>query len=258
MKKILLYLLLATVFTSCLHVKEIEKSYQLFQTGFDSLPNFEYKPLKLKEGDNITVQVYTLASTNQEQVAIFNLPGGGTSKSSNYTLNNQGEIFLPKIGKLKVAGMTCGELKDKLTTEWGKYIKEIAVDIQFGGFSVNVLGEVKGPGVKSFKSEKATLIDAISASGGLADEGKRNDVMLVREDSGKRTTYRFDLRDAKIYQSPAFQLQQNDMIYVGASERKFQVIKNNSFQQNVVPVTSLANLAFATVNIILVLTALRR
>lgn len=257
MKKVLLYLLLATVFTSCLHVKEIEKSYQLFQTGFDSLPNFEYKPLKLKEGDNITVQVYTLASTNQEQVLIFNLPGG-TGKSSSYTLNNQGEIFLPKIGKLKVAGMTCGELKDKLTAEWGKYIKEIAVDVQFGGFTVNVLGEVKGPGTKSFKSEKATLIDAISASGGLADDGKRNDVMLVREDSGKRITYRLDLRDAKIYQSPAFQLQQNDLIYVGASDRKFQAIKNNNFQQNVVPISTIASLAFATVNIFLVLTALRR
>ncbi len=257
MKKILSYLLIVTLFTSCLHVKEIEKSYQLFQTGFDSLPNFEYKPLRLKEGDNISVQVYTLASTNQEQVTVFNLPGG-SGKSSNYILNNQGEIFLPKIGKLKVAGMTCGELKDKLTNEWSKYIKEIAVDVQFGGFTVNVLGEVKGPGAKSFKSEKATIIDAISMSGGLADDGKRDDIMLVREDSGRRTTYRLDIRDAKIYQSPAFQLQQNDMIYVGASARKFQTIKNNNFQQNVVPVTSLANLAFATVNIILVLTALRR
>lgn len=257
MKKILSYLLIVTLFTSCLHVKEIEKSYQLFQTGFDSLPNFEYKPLRLKEGDNISVQVYTLASTNQEQVTVFNLPGG-SGKSSNYILNNQGEIFLPKIGKLKVLGMTCGELKDKLTSEWSRYIKEIAVDVQFGGFMVNVLGEVKAPGSKSFKSEKATIIDAISVSGGLADEGKREDIMLVREDSGRRTTYRLDIRDAKIYQSPAFQLQQNDMIYIGANTRKYQALRSGSFQQTLGPITIMANLGFAIVNMVLVIAALSR
>jgi polysaccharide export outer membrane protein len=199
-----------------------------------------------------------LASTNQEKVAIFNLPGGGSSKSSNYILNNQGEIFLPKIGKLKVAGMTSIELKDKLTTEWSRYIKEIVVDVQFGGFTVNVLGEVRSPGVKNFKNEKATIIDAISMSGGLADEGKRDDIMVVREDSGRRTTYRLDIRDAKIYQSPAFQLQQNDMIYVGANNRKYQNIRSNNFQQTIGPITIMANLGFAIVNMVLVIAALSR
>lgn len=256
--KPIFYLLLVVLFlTSCGNIKQIEQSYQLFQTGFDSLPNFEYKALKLKEGDNITIQVYTVATTNQEQVAIFNLQGG-TGKSGGYTLNNQGEIFLPKIGKLKVVGMTCNELKEVLVSDWSKYIKDIVVDVQLGGFSINILGEVESPGTKKFTSERANIIDAISQSGGLSDEGQRDNIMLVREDNGKRTTYRLDIRDAKIYQSPAFQLQQNDMIYVGANNRKFQTIKNNIFQQNVVPITTISNLAFIVVNFILVLAALNR
>lgn len=257
MKPIFYLLFIVLFLTSCGNIKQIEQSYQLFQTGFDSLPNFEYKALKLKEGDNISIQVYTVATTNQEQVAIFNLQGG-TGKSGGYTLNNQGEIFLPKIGKLKVVGMTCNELKEVLVSDWSKYIKDIVVDVQLGGFSINILGEVKAPGTKNFKSERANIIDAISLSGGLADEGKRDDIMLVREDSGRRITYRLDIRDAKVYQSPAFQLQQNDMIYVGANNRKFQTIKNNIFQQNVVPITTISNLAFIVVNFILILAALNR
>lgn len=256
--KQIFYLLIAVVFfTSCGNVRQIEQSYQLFQTGFDSLPNFEYKPLKLKEGDNLSIQVYTVATNNQEQVLIFNLQGGG-GKTSNYVVNNFGEIFLPKIGKLKVNGLTCNELKEQLVAAWSKYVKDIVIDVQLDGFSINILGEVKSPGVKSFKSERANIIDAISQAGGLADEGKRENIMLVREEAGKRSTYKVDVRDAKLYQSPAFQLQQNDMIYVGANDRKFKTIKNNSFQQNVVPITTLSNLVFVVINSILVLAALNR
>ena len=77
MKKIII---IATIISflsySCLSPKKIEKSYQLFQTGLDSLANFTYKELRIKEGDNLTIQVITLASNDQAQVMVFNLPGG--------------------------------------------------------------------------------------------------------------------------------------------------------------------------------------
>jgi polysaccharide export outer membrane protein len=258
MKKLVVFVFVSAMLTSCLNVKQIEQSYQLFQTGFDSgFANFTYKPLHLKEGDGITIQVYTVASTNQEQVAIFNLQGAN-GKIGSYTLNNQGEIDLPKIGRLKVSGFTCDSLRERLKTEWSKYIKDIGVDVQMNGFTVNVLGEVRSPGAKPFKSEKANIIDAISASGGLSDEGKRGDILIVREDSGKRVSYRLDLRDAKLYASPAFQLQQNDMIYVAANDRKFKNIQNTDFQQKVVPITTIASLGFTVVNMVLVIYALRK
>ena len=258
MKKILLGLLAASLFSSCYNIKKIERSYQLFQNGLDSLGSFNYKELTVKEGDNLTIQVYTLASPNQEQVSLFNLSGGGGGRSGNYIVNNLGEIDLPKIGRTLVSGLTCSQIKQKLKTEWSKYIKDIGVDVQMLGFTVNVLGEVKGPGIKTFKSERATIIDVIAAAGGLADEGKREDVLLIREDSSKRKAYRVDLRDANLYKSPVFQLQQNDLIYVGASKMKFKTIGNTNLQQTITPITVIASLASFAINAIALIIAITR
>ncbi len=257
MKIFILAVCTAFFFSSCLNIKEVEKSYQLFQTGFDSSSTFEYKPLKLKQGDAVIVQTYSLASANQEQVGIFNLPGAG-NKAATYTLNNLGMIDFPKLGSFKAEGLTCKQLKDTLTAEWGKYIRDLVVEVQLGGFSINVLGEVQNQGVKLFKNERANIFDAIGAAGGLGETGKRNDIMVVREDSGKRTTYILDITDAKIYQSPAFQLLQNDVVYVGANDRKFRQIRASNLQQTVSPLAQISNLGFAVVNMILIIFAINR
>jgi len=258
LKKGLLAVVAMIALAGCYNTKKAQRSYELFQSGLDSMGNFEYKELRLKEGDNITIQVYTLATTNQEQVATFNLQGGAGGKTGSYIINNLGEIDLPKLGRTKVTGFTCSQLREKLKNDWVKYIKDPVVDVQMQGFSVNVLGEVKSPGVKTFKSERANLIDVIATAGGLLDEGKREDVLLVREDSGKRTSYRIDLRDAKLYQSPVFQLQQNDMIYVGASERKFVSLRNASLQQDLAPTVSIVSLASFALNVVAIVIAVSR
>ena len=242
---------------SCLSPKKIEKSYQLFQTGLENMANFNYKELRVKEGDNLTIQVFTLASNDQAQAMVFNLPGGA-GKPATYNVNNNGEIDLPKLGRYKVVGNTCSELKTKLKLEWSKYIKDIAVDVQMNGFSANILGEVKIPGIKLFKTERATIIDLIAASGGLADDGKRKDILLIREDSGKRTSYTVDLTSAKIYESPVFQLQQNDLVYVGAAETKFTALRAVNFQQNISPIATISSLAFAALNLVAILVVIRR
>lgn len=255
MKKIIPYVLLGMLLTGCYNTQKIERSYQMFQTGLDSLPNVSFKELKIKEGDALLIQAYTLATANQEQAAVFNLQN---KLGTGCVVNNLGQVDLPAIGKITVVGLTCTELKEKLKLEWSKYVKKIAVDVQLQGFNVNILGEVRSPGVKNFKSEKATIIDVIAAAGGLLDAGKREDVLVIREDSGKRTSYIIDLRDAKMYNSPAFQLQQNDMIYVGASQAKFNEIKNINFQQKLNPVNSVASLASFALNLVVVIIALSR
>ena len=257
MKIFILAVCTAFFFSSCLNLKEVEKSYQLFQTGFDSSSTFAYKPLKLKQGDAIVVQTYSVASANQEQVGIFNLPGAG-NKAATYTLNNLGMIDLPKLGTFKADGLTCKQIKDTLTAEWGKYVRDLSVDVQLTGFSVNVLGEVPSQGVKLFKNERANIFDAIGAAGGLGETGKRNDIMVVREDSGKRTSYFLDITNAKIYQSPAFQLLQNDVVYVGANDRKFRQIRNSNLQQTVLPLSQIASIGIAVANMILIIFAIRR
>ena len=94
--------------------------------------------------------------------------------------------------------------------------------MQLQNFVVNVIGEVKIPGAKTFTSEKVTIVDVIAASGGFGDDGKRNDIMIIREEAGNRTVHKIDFRDAHFYNSPVFQMQQNDLVFVGASDFKFR------------------------------------
>ena len=269
MKKPVLFLPLLLLFLfSCVSKKEIEKSYQLFQTDLDSMSNYTYKELTIKEGDNLSIQVYTLASADQQQVALFNLPNTGTKATPGagsaatsggaYVVNTSGEIFLPKIGMYKVVGLTCSQLTEKLKTDWATYVKDIVVDVRMLGFNVNMLGEVRAPGVKSFTTGRATVLDAIAAAGGLNDEAKRTDIKLVREENGKRTSYLLDLTSSKIYRSPVFQLQQNDLIYVGAGDYKFANLKNSRFGTTINPISTITSLILPVMSILFLFISLQK
>lgn len=219
-KKYTLPLLLLFFLSSCLNSKKFKNEMQLFQKGLDSIATYQYNDLTIKAGDNLLVKAYTLATNNQEQVTIFNF--GGTGKNDGlYTVNNQGQIDLPKIGLLAVEGLTLKELKKTLQEKWRPFVKDIGVNVQLEDITINLIGEFRSSGAKKFKTEKVTLIDAIAAGGGLTDDGKRDDILVIREVNGKRTIYKVDFRDANFYNSPIYQLQQNDLIVVLANENKF-------------------------------------
>lgn len=231
---------------------------ELFQRGLDtSIANYQYKDLKLKAGDNLQIAVYTLASNNQDQTTVLNL--GGTGKSAGlYIVNNQGQIDLPRIGFLPVEGLTVKELKTVLQSKWSPYVKDLLVNVQLQGFTVNLLGEFKIPGAKTVSSEKLTLMDALSLAGGLTDEGKRNDILVIREEQGLRKTYRVDLRDAAFYNSPVYQLQQNDVIYAGISESKFRQKAFQEFTQKVGPVVTSLSFFNIALGIAILITTLSK
>src|SRR5690606_21995267 len=77
-----------------------------------------------------------------------------------------------------------------------------------------VLGEVARPGSFTIRSERITLLEALSLAGDLTIYGKRNDVLLVREVNGTTTMHRIDLTRSDFMHSPYYYLSQNDVIYV--------------------------------------------
>ncbi|MCC6635725.1 MAG: polysaccharide biosynthesis/export family protein [Chitinophagaceae bacterium] len=248
MKKIVLFgFIIGLFFTSCTNYKKLEKQYQLFQTGLDSMSKYSYKSLTLKPYDVIIIKTYTTATSNQDQTSLFNILG------NKFTINQNGTIDLPKIGILKVEGLTCKQLKTVLINEWSTYVKDILVDVQFAGLTVNVLGEVASQGTKKFEKEEVTIIDVLAASGGLNLDAKRNDILVIREDSGRRQHYLLDLRDANFYTSPAYQLQQNDLVYVGASTKKFKNLSGAEFRNNIMPLTQTISIVISFLNFFLLL-----
>lgn len=143
--------------------------------------------------------------------------GGGTATSPAYLVDAQGEIEIPVVGRVKLAGLTTLQAKQKLTGLVSPFLKDPLVEVSFTTFKVTVLGEVKTPGSFILSAQHATLFEALAAAGDLPHSAKRYNVRLFRDYNGKRTVKKFDLRNASVLEDPdIFQMRPNDVIYVQA------------------------------------------
>ena len=221
------YLLWLALLSGCSTSKRLDMNFLYFQNSMDSIEAIQHAPMIIKENDQLSIQI-TSKSLNQEQVAIFNLPGvttGGAARS--YQVNSNGHIDLPLLGDVKAAGLTREQLQSVLKEKLSGYIKDPAVTVRLSDFKVNVLGEVKIPGTHSFDKERVTIIDAISAAGDLTDYGKRSNIIVIREEEPARKYYNIDLRSGTLFQSPVYLLQPNDIVYVNASDKKLRMVNTN-------------------------------
>ena len=231
---------------SCNPTKNINKDYLYFQRGQDSMGLAHYKDLDIQPNDILLIEVFS-KTLNQEQANIFNI-----SAKEGYLVDMLGMIDFPVLGGIKVAGMTRRQLINNLTVKLEQYVKEPSVIVRFAQFKINVLGEVKSPGIKTFSTDKVTIIDAISNAGDLTDFGKREDIIVIRElPDGSRRIYPIDLRSAYVFQSPAFQLLQNDVVYVGSNNQKLKSLKQ---KQELRGITIGASLMGVVTSIVLLIT----
>lgn len=168
-----------------------------------------------------------VSSKNPELAAMFNLPivsyqagsemaRTGYQELTGYVVDEQGNINFPILGSLHVAGLTRWQLQNKIKDELTKrdLLKDMVVTVEFLNFKISILGEVSNPGTYNIKGDKATLLEAISMAHDLTIYGRRDQVYVIREQNNTRTTYRVDLRSSDLFNSPAYYLKQNDIIYV--------------------------------------------
>ncbi len=221
------------VLGSCHPSKKLDKDHLYFQTERDNIGTAEIKERVIQVNDLLNIQVIS-KTLNQQEAALFNQPSSGgigdntaTSAGVNnngYLVGIDGNIELPLIGSIKAEGLTKNQLQKILVELLSQYIKEPSVSIRYLQFTINVLGEVRSPGIKNFPIDRVTIIDAISAAGDLTDEGKRRDITVIREDNGKKLYILVDMTSGSLFQSPAYQLQPYDIVYVGANEKKLHAL----------------------------------
>ena len=142
---------------------------------------------------------------------------------SEYTVDQNGCIDFPVLGTLQVAGKTRAEvaeyIKGKLVNE--NLVKDAVVIVEYANTAVTIMGEVKNPGRIGFNRDRLSLLDAIGLAGDLTIQGKRTNVLVVREIDGNPTAFRVDLTDAEsLMNSPVYYLQQNDVVYVEPNDMK--------------------------------------
>ncbi|MBR1402196.1 MAG: polysaccharide biosynthesis/export family protein [Prevotella sp.] len=197
--------------------------------------------IKLKEGDKISIVV---KSKNNEISNMLNLPvatqvvgytNDRTRGISGYTIDRNGDIDFPMAGKLHIAGLSREEVAEfiKKTIEEKELAKDVVVTVEFLNLHFSVMGEVGRPGDYSFGQDRVTLLEALAQAGDLTLHGMRDSVYVLRTVDGKQTTHVVSMLNAReMLNSPAYYLQQNDVVYVVPNDyRKRQSkVNGNTFQ----------------------------
>lgn len=187
----------------------------------------------LQRGDQLSIMVYTpdpIAS------AFYNMPmgggqaggmqmmnqvsqgGGGTIMG--YLVNEDGNIIFPKLGKMNVLGMTQDALQDSIQNEILPYVKDAVVNVRLLNFRVTFINSNKASTV-TILNNKTNILQFLGQVGGIEWMDKRDGVTLIRQVDSVRTVFRLNLADKSVFQSPAFYLQPNDVVYVEPNKRKF-------------------------------------
>lgn len=131
-----------------------------------------------------------------------------------FMVDKNGNIEMPYMGQMKVEGLTTMELKEAVRKRALKYYKDPLVNVRIANFHISVLGEVSAPGQYIVNMEKVTLMDAIALAGDLKLSGKRENVMIIREQGGETMFTRVNLNSTNVFNSEYFYLQSGDRIYV--------------------------------------------
>lgn len=189
--------------------------------------------VRIQQDDLLGIRVTSL---NPESDILFNVgelnaPRAGANFSSmgnnnsstltqGYLVDEQGFINFPVLGKLEVAGKTTAAVRENITNRLKEYLKEPMVSLRFLNFRVTVVGEVNRPITFAVSSERINVLEALGMAGDMTAFGKRDNVLVIREEAGTRSLTRLNLNSRAVLQSPYFYLQQNDVVYVEPDRTK--------------------------------------
>ena len=214
--KKLFFLLLIFCFMSCASKKDL-----VYMQNIQNKETIESYEAFLQPDD---VLLIIISSENPEIAAPYNLKSvslqGSLEESTNterlqtYIIDTNGNIEFPIIGTIHLGGLTKNEAILKLKDLLKEHVKDAVVNLRILNYKISVLGEVVKPGSYSVKSERITLLEALSLAGDLTIYGKRKSILLIREQNGTRVMERIDITKSDFIHSPYYYLSQNDVIYV--------------------------------------------
>ncbi len=234
------FVLMSVLLVSCATTGKVAYFENVQDASFKS--NLGTVEAPIQRNDILTISINSL---NAEASAMFNpssnavtriaSASGGETLAGGYLVNPDGNIQLPIIGNVTAAGLTKTQLKEKITNIIldKKLLVDPIVDIRYLNFEVTVLGEVAKPTVITVPSEKISLIKALGLAGDLTIYGRRDNVLLIREENGERVTRHINLNSSDFLNSQYYYLKPNDVVYVEPNKTK---IASSSRSQQIVPI----------------------
>jgi len=256
--KLFVFGLVAILSVSCVTKKKLTYLRTVDAEMADSI-NAHFVPsaeVTIKPADVLTVFISAL---DQEAVAPYNLymvnvndPSSTQIKSTptllTYRVDEDGNVEMPVLGKVHVAGMVRKEVEDYIKSLLEEQVLKPMVQVNLISAKVSVLGEVHKPGYVSISDGRLTVLEALAAAGDMTPYGRRDNVLLSREVNGKMEFVRIDMTKPDLLMSPYYYLQQNDVLYV--SPNSVRAINSTNVSLWVSMVSALASAATVIVTIV--------
>jgi len=227
---------LAILMSSCGSVKHADmlmlQDIQNQIAAIDTLPVLHIQP-----DDILRIQV---SSRNPEallafQTGIPNNEGGAGERAlgvqEGYRVDDQGNIYLPFLGKIAVARKTIIQLRDEIAARLVAYFPDATVQVRYLNFRVTLMGEVMRPNAYVIPNERLNILEAIGMAGDFTPYARRNAVLVIRERNGIREMARINTQDATLFQSPYFYLNPNDIIFVEPLKAKQYATRGDFFER---------------------------
>ncbi|WP_239691912.1 polysaccharide biosynthesis/export family protein [Hymenobacter coccineus] len=176
--------------------------------------------IRVQPNDLLSIR---LTSLNPESNALFNrgiIQSNGNALNADsgptegYLVDKDGFVNFPVLGKVMLGGLTKEEAINKMTNQIQQFVKSPIVTIQLLNFKITVIGEVNKPSTFIVPGQRINILEALGLAGDMTPYGKRENILLVREKDGVRSTTRLNLNDKELLNSPYFYLQQNDVVYI--------------------------------------------
>ena len=214
-------LLMAMLFASCvpqkkmLYLKEAQMAAENQSINYVNERSINYR---LQPGDNLyirfinTVDERTAAAMSGESTRT--LSSDASIYLQSYTLDEEGCIEMPLVGKIELLNLTVDEAKDRLQTVLDKYINQTTIIVKLSNFNLTVLGEVNRPGMYKVYQSQINLFEAISLAGNMTNFANKEDVKIIRQTDNGSEIITVDMGVADILSSPYYYLKPNDIIYV--------------------------------------------
>lgn len=252
MNRLTYIILFCVLFSSCASKKEI----LYFQdAGNYASVTTTLKSVLIQPNDILNIRI---GARVPETALPYNLQTGNTLGGSStietlkvqgYLVAPEGTIVLPILGTINTAGLSVTALETQIKTELekGGHLVNPTVAVRILNAKVTVLGEVKAPGTYAFLEQSISVPQALGYAGDLTINGKRNDILLIRESEGNRTITHIDLTTADWMNKPEYQIHQNDVLVVNPNNAK---VKTAGFIGNAGTILTIASLILSSIILI--------
>jgi polysaccharide export outer membrane protein len=224
------------LFSSC-RSQRVWYNYLEDFTDTTSKKGFYITEPVIQKNDQLTIQISSSALDSEIDLLYNQQVAGGVSSGQQqqaqygFLVDQKGNLELPRLGIMHAEGLTKDQLAVEIKNRLKGQLNDPVVIIRFTNFRIIVIGEVGSPGVKTVGVENLTLLEALAMAGDITVFGKKKEVKILRENNGERQLGIVDVTSSKMFESPYYQLRQNDVVMVEQTKYKLMQTEQQRISQ---------------------------